>query len=562
MITRLYVRDFVLIEEAELEFGPGLTVLTGETGAGKSLLLGSFSQLFAQRASAALIRRGAKDATIEAAFRTDERLRRKLGSIGIRAEEEIVLVRQLRHDRPSRAFVNGQRLTATVLSRLGSWLIELHGQREQERFRSAEVQRDLLDLYAGAEELRRRVADAYSEAQHALQDLQSHRARVERTRSEEDWLRYQLSEIESVDPKPDEEEQLRVQLEDARRNRQQRELLDLAEYLLNGREGAVLESLEELDYRLRSAGLEDLEDLSEEVSALLQAARQAYRRVRSMGSGAEEASGDEERLAERLSQIETLKRKHRRSLGGVLELAEEIRARLRGLEEAHAEEERLLQILRDRLEVLMDSAQRLSEKRRKAAASLGRRIEAEMRRLGMEGGSFAVTLRPRCEEGHEGSPEDPATWPAGPKGSEDVEFLVETNPGEGMRPMGSVASGGEISRLALALRVAIGPRGFRRPILFDEIDAGVGGRAARVLAERLRQVAEHRQVLLVTHLPVIAAAGTRHLRIEKHSKGGRTMAVVKELSEQERLLELARMLSGDASDPEARRHAKALLARG
>jgi DNA repair protein RecN (Recombination protein N) len=564
MLRALRVRNFLLVHEVAIELAAGLAVLTGETGTGKSILLDALGLLLGGRGSSAWVRQGAEALHVEATFEVDRRTQGLLREMGVPCEgRDLILAREIDRNGRSRCFANGHRVLVGSLQRLGSQLVEVHGQREEERFRRPDVQRDLLDLHGGHLELRRAVRNAFVETRGARDVLERHRARIARLTEEEDWLRFQLTEIDEIHPHPEETETLKERVRALRQTAEREDLTELAERLLNGRAGAILESLEELDHRISALSIKEdaWEEFGQAIRELLGRAREAYRALGNLRSAAGEGLEELGRLEERLAELERLQQKHRKPLAEILDLADEMRRSLESLEESKQEEEVLLAKLEDAATALRGTARRLREAREKAASEMARAIWRELELLGMKGCRLRVALRPLAREASDAA-DFPDTEGIGPNGSERVIFEMETNPGEGFRPLGEIASGGEMSRIALAIRVVLGGAGRSRLTVFDEIDAGLGGAAAKAVAGRLGQVARHRQVLLVTHLPVIAAQAQRQYRVWKEKRDGRNVAFVAEVRGTERGGEVARMLAGEASDAQARRHARVLLGSG
>jgi DNA repair protein RecN (Recombination protein N) len=560
MLMRLVARNFLLIREAELHFSPHLNVLTGETGTGKSLLLDALGLALGAKAGTAWIGDAGDDLHVEAVFRIDRAMAHLASAHGIPLDgPELILARRVRRHGVSECYVNGHRVLQRVLRRLGAGLVEVHGQREEERFRRPEVQRDLLDLFAGLETERRAVRDAYERTRAAAAALAEHRARLERVARDEDWIRFQLSEIEEVAPSSDEIAVLHERVRGLRSAALRDAWVALAQELLNGRDGAVLEVLETLDARASQLEAGDVADVREALRALLQGARDLNRRLGPLAAEAGETAAELPQLEERLARLEQLVRKHRKPLEEILTSAEGMRAGLAELEASARREEELVVALEEARAALGAAAATLRCGRERGGVRLGRALAKELTALGMRECRLRVVLDPLGAAGSEGLDLGDGLQ-AGPAGAERVHLEAETNPGSGFRPLGEIASGGEMSRAALALRVVLGERGRRLMTVFDEIDAGLGATAARVVARRLQQVARHRQVLLVTHLPVIAASAGMHFRVEKHRVRGGAVATVAALDASARVGEIARMLSGDAEDPQACQHAEALLA--
>lgn len=602
-LRELRVEDFLLIERAELDLAPGLNVLSGETGTGKSILLHALGLLLGRRGSVDWIRRDAPALAVEGVFEASSVALRFARQAGLPVEGNALVVRrELGRSGAGACRVNGRRVLVGWLARLGALLVETHGQREEERFRRSESQRDLLDRYGGHGEARRAVREAHAAEREASAALRAAEAELARLARDEDWMKFQLEEIERLSPQPGEEEELRARIARLRRARAQAEFLALAQEAFNGSDGAILEALETLDHRAgelaasdglgetdpgargeagdggREAG-QGLEAWRAELREMLERARRLYRDLRRDAALGEEEREALEAAELRLSELERLQRKHRRPLDEICALGEELRSGLAALAEGQARLSELAGRRAERRAALIAAAAALSECRRRSAGRLARDLSRELEAIGMTHCRLAVEVQPlgavgapptEAEEAAEGGGEGEGEGEGegrvdggiGPTGADRILFTVETNPGEGFRPLGEIASGGEMARVALAIRVVLGERGSPQLAVFDEIDAGLGGGAARAVAERLAQVAAHRQVLLVTHLPVIAAAAQRQFRVTKASGRGRARVEVGVVVGGERIEEIARMLSGTPRDATARRHAQALLAGG
>ncbi|MCK4306146.1 MAG: AAA family ATPase [Candidatus Eisenbacteria sp.] len=561
MLRRLLVKNFLLIREAELEFSPRLNVLTGETGTGKSILLGALGLALGGRGSPKWIGAHGADLRIEVVFRSDRPARRMVRAMGIPTEgEELILSREIHPGGVGRCFVNGHRVLQRALRKLGAQLVEIHGQRAEERFRIPEVQRDLLDLFGGHGEQRRRVRELFRDLRIHRQALEEHRAKMARLVEEEDWIRFQLQEIEQIDPAAGEIEQLRERAGSLREGVRQSEWLMLAEQILNAREGAVLESLETLDDRATSLPPEapEWQEIRAQVKGLVTSARELYRQLSALRSHADEDCNDLPVIEERLERLEGLERKHRKPLLEILDAAGAMRESLLEVEENKEREQAIRAELARAEAALGEAVSELRSARQKSAGKLMRALERELASLGMQDCALHLALEPLAAI-REGLLTLPGGSVVGSAGAERVRLEIQTNRGAGFHPLGEIASGGEMARIALGLRVVLGDRGRALLTVFDEIDAGLGATAARDVAKRLQRVSMHRQVLLVTHVPVIAASAERHFRVWKQAEGATNTATARALSEPERVAEVARMLSGDGADSRARAHAAALL---
>ena len=554
MLLEIRVRNFAVIDAVTTSFGPGLNVLTGETGAGKSMLLDAILLIRGARAQSDVIRTDTDTATVEAVFEVTPRgpAAAVLDEAGLGLEQgQVVVRRELARSGRHRAFVNDSPVTVGLLERLGDHLVEIHGQHEHQRLLEPARQLDLLDRFADAEELRDRVGDLF--VKHRTAGAELERARTaERDRAQrEDLLRLQVAELDGARLRAGEEDELRVE----RRRLQHSERLSAglteAAALLHDDEGSAMSRLHRAARLLRDLARLDPAfatpaDAVDGAGALLEDALAA---VRSLRESVTVTPGRLEAIDERLDTLTRLKRKYGDTEAAMLAFRAEASGELDRLgrhEAIVAEQERLLAELESELS---GAAHELSKRRHEAAERFAGQAARELRQLGMERARFeiAVTRAPLTE--------------IGPRGLDRVEFRLSTNPGEDVRPLARIASGGELSRTMLALK-AILARADRVPtMIFDEVDAGIGGRVAGVVAQKLAAAAEGRQVLCVTHLAPIAARATHHVRVVKAVRGGRTRVSAEPVSGDARVEEIARMVAGDRITETARGHARELLGR-
>jgi DNA repair protein RecN (Recombination protein N) len=546
------VRDLAVIADVAFSLESGLNVLTGETGAGKSMLVDALALLLGERASGDLVRPGADRAVVEAGFDL-----RGPGAADVAAlcedagidldDGRLVVRREIRAAGPNRAWANGSPTTVAVLAQLGQRLVDLHGQHEAQSLLRPAAQRAILDAFAGAERERDTVAAAYAaarEAQEAEAALAARHADVQR-RAE--YLRHVLQEITAAAPKPGEDEALAAE---ARRLGAGEEVVRLAEQL-----GGLLDDDEQgAVERLRAANraLGQLERLDPSVSGwreLLEGAfAQADEIARAVRDYVEGIDLDPARLAaveRRRDQLYRLLQKYGPTLEDVLRSGEDARGELDLLDTAAFDIEALRTRRADAEAVLARAASALSAKRRKAAGKLAREVARLLPGLGMATGKVQVDVRDA---------------PVGPEGADQVTFLVQLNPGLDARPLAQVASGGELSRLMLAFKVVLAAHDTVPTLVFDEVDQGVGGDVAQRVAAALSQVAASRQVLVVTHLAAIAARADHHLCVRKQVARDVTTVRVDRLEGGPREVEVARML-GDATDGALRSHAAELIRR-
>jgi DNA repair protein RecN (Recombination protein N) len=554
MLLEIRARNFAVIDTVAVAFQPGLNVLTGETGAGKSMLLDAILLVRGARAQTDVIRTDTETAMVEAVFEVPPRGAAAvvLDEAGLGLEQgQVVVRRELTRSGRHRAFVNDSPVTVGLLERLGDHLVEIHGQHEHQRLLEPARQLDLLDRFADAEELRGRVGDLFAKHRAAEAELERTRA-VERDRAQrEDLLRLQLSELEAARLRVGEEDELRLE----RRRLQHAERLSAglaeASALLNDEDSSAMSRLHRAARLLRDLARLDPSfggpaDSVDGAGALVEDALAAIRVLR---DGISMAPGRLEAVDERLDVLTRLKRKYGDTEAVMLAFREGAARELERLgrhEAILAEHERALGELEAELS---GAAHELSKRRQDAADRLAARAARELRQLGMERARFeiAVTRVPFGE--------------IGPRGLDRIELRLSTNPGEDVRPLARIASGGELSRTMLALK-AILARADRVPtMIFDEVDAGIGGRVAAVVAQKLAAAAEGRQVLCVTHLAPIAARAAHHVRVAKSVRGGRTRVSAEIVTGDARVEEIARMVAGDRVTDTARGHARELLGR-
>jgi DNA repair protein RecN (Recombination protein N) len=551
MLTSLAIRDIVLIDQLDLELAPGLCVLTGETGAGKSILLDALGLALGSRAERHLVRRGARQGSVSAAFALadGDPAHALLTEHGVEAEDFLVVRRVLGADGRSRAFVNDQPVGAGLLRQLGDLLVEVHGQHEQQSLLDGAVQRRLLDAFGQHGTLLdalRRAWTAWREADRRHAEML---AEVERASREESWLRHACGELEQLAPEPGEEEALA----DTRARMMNREkLLQAIQDALN-----LLRGQGAVDARLGSAQ-RTVERASASAAGLLEPAVAALDRalvecdeaasaLERAGQELELESGRLEQVEERLFALRAAARKHQVTVDGLPALRDELAARLAGIDAGAGQLTRAAEQTAAARAAFAKEAQRLSRARESAALALGRAVMAELPPLKLDKARFAVSLAalPQSE------------WSG--EGAERVAFEVATNPGEASMPLAKVASGGELARLMLALKVVLAKIGSTPCIVFDEVDSGIGGAVADAVGERLARLGEALQVLAVTHSPQVAARADQHFRVQKALGGRRATVTVERLPAAARREEIARLLAGATVTEAARAAADSLI---
>jgi DNA repair protein RecN (Recombination protein N) len=557
VLRELRIENLLLIERAELRFGEGLNAITGETGAGKTVLAHSLDLLMGGRARAKIVRPGAEEAWVEGVFDLpagllDEPEMAELAERLPAGAEEVVLGRRVSAGGRTSAFVAGRAATAADLKLLGGRLLAFFGQHEHRKLTISSAQLEVLDGFAGAEhlELRRGYREAHRECGRLAAELAELRERDGSRERDLDLYRYELSEIEEVGPDPGEREAMAGERERLRNAEGLREAASGAHAGLAGAEedgGGAAAALAQAESKLQAtAGLDPgLDAISERVAALAVELADVGSELRGYAEGLEADPGRLLAIEERLEAIDRLERKHGGSVESVLEHADRCRAEIAGLEGAEergaAAESALVEAEARR----GDLGERLSAGRAAAAGPLEERVEAELDSLAMSGATLEVVLDPH-PEGH------------GPSGRETVDLRVATNPGIEAAPLRDAASGGELSRVMLALS-GLGQAASAGTMVFDEIDAGVGGNTARVVGERLRALGQGRQVVCITHLPQVASLAAVHFRIEKDLAGDSAVARVERLEGDGVVEEIRRMLGGEKSDEVATQHARELL---
>lgn len=542
MLAHLAIRDLVLIDRLSLDLEPGLNVLTGETGAGKSILLGGLGLVLGDRAEARLVRSGAPQASVAATFELpgDHPARAFLAEQGLAADGPLLLRRVVRADGGSRAFVNDSPVSAGLLRELGDLLVEVHGQGDERGLLASRGHLALLDAYAGLDA--GPVARLWAELQGAEAELARLQERVAAERAERDWLRHAADELARLAPREGEEAELADRRRQAAKSARLAEALDQAAELVHGADG-VLARLRQTARRLERLGPGDpaIAQALLAIDRMLAEGEALADRLGEVRARRVVTAEDVEAAETRLFELRALARKHRVSPDELPELARRLAARLAAAaasEDALAAAERRVQDLSDRHAA---ECARLAAARAQAAARLEAAVAAELPALRLDGVRLRVGVAPA---------------PPGPSGASRVAFEIATTPGAPFGPLARIASGGELARVLLALKVALAATGPAGTLVFDEIDRGVGGATASAIGERLARVARSAQVLVVTHSPQVAAAGTTHFRVARHD--GRT--VVERLDRRGRTDEIARMLSGSAITPEAQAQAERLLA--
>ena len=551
MLTQLAVRNVVLIEALDLDFGRGLGVLTGETGAGKSILLDALGLVLGNRAETALVRSGADQASVTASFEfatLPPALAEALEDAGVEIEpgEPLIIRRQVKADGGSKAFVNDQSASVGLLRNLAPILVELHGQHDDRGLVNPRGHRQLLDRFAGADTAK--VARNWREWQKASEALEEARAAIDAASAEQDLLLAHLAELTEIAPQAGEEARLAEQRAAMQKGERLAGDLEELRHIWEGSESPLSE-LRTAARRLdRIAGEHKL--LAEALAALDRAILEGTEAEEKLEEAAEALVHDPAALdaAEtRLFDLRALARKHRCEVDELPDKMREMRSQLDAIEGGEAQLDALRIAEREAFDAYEGAAVRLRKARKAAAKTLDKAVAAELAPLKLDAARFQTDVQPLPQE----------KW--GPTGMDAVEFLIATNPGADFAPLNKIASGGELSRFILALKVALAEQGGAATMIFDEIDRGVGGAVASAIGERLARLASDGQGLVGTHSPQVAARGRVHYQIAKASSGTVTKTSVELLDAGGRQEEIARMLSGAEITPEARAQADRLL---
>lgn len=554
MLTQLTVSNYAIAERVELQFNKGMTALTGETGAGKSIVLDALGLAMGSRADAGAVRHGAKRADITATFDVSgipEALK-WLQNHELDDDNDCILRRVISKDGRSRAYINGQPCPLAHLKDLGGVLMDIHSQHQHQSLLRKETHRKLLDEFAGAEDLANQTREAWKAWNRIRTQLHERQQNAEESEARLQLLRYQVEELDRLALETGEQEQL---------EQEQAQLSQADAILHSSHQAALLCTEDETSAAsLVRQALQQLEQLPTEVPALtdtLQMLNEAHIQISEAGDNlrhfVDDYEADPARLTEveeRLSAIYQMARKHRISPEELPEFHQRLRNELAELDGGEGSLEQLEAELETRRRSFDELADKLSAARSKAAAELDTRVAGELAQLSMPSVQF-VTHLDRCDQ------DEPA-----PHGLEDIEFLVSANPGQPARPLAKVASGGELSRISLAIQVVVAQTSTTPTLIFDEVDVGIGGGTAEVVGKLLRALGANGQVICVTHLPQVAAQCHQHLFVSKFTQQDATFSKIESLDDQGRISEVARMLGGVDMTEHTLAHATEMFSKG
>ena len=564
MLKELSIKNFAIIDQLRVEFGPGLNVLTGETGAGKSIVVDALNLALGERASTDLVRTGSDEAVVEAAFDLNGSGARAVTGIlveqgiGMEKGEDLIIRRVISSSGKNKIYINGSLANLATLAAVGRHLADIHGQHEHQSLLALDQQMEMLDSFGGLHGIRAEVAEAYGKlmgVRKKLAELETgERDRAQR----EDLLRYQRNEIEAAQLKEGEDEELANEQRVLANAEKLAGLARAADEALYTGDGSVLSGLKRAITSVREIAAID-EKLGPVLELLDSGRAQIDEAARDMSSYAERVEFDPQRLesiGDRLDLIQKLKKKYGSSIREINDFGVQAAIGLARMEQSTEEIEKLKSEIQAVKFGLTEKANELTKKRSAAARELEKKVEVELGHLGMKRSQFAV----KVEQEAGGDTLDGLKL--GPRGADRVEFLISPNPGEEPRPLAKIASGGELSRIMLALKTILVEGDPIPTLVFDEVDAGIGGAVADEVGKKLRKIATRRQVFCITHLAQIASMATSHYGVAKAVKKDRTSTEVRLLGDRERIDEIARMLGGKTITGTTLKHAEEMIERG
>jgi DNA repair protein RecN (Recombination protein N) len=556
MLKELSIQNLAIIDHLSVSFVEGLNVISGETGAGKSIIIGAVGLLLGERASTDVIRSSEDSAVIEALFdiRGKHHVKEKLNSMGYGSDDDLVIKRVVSRTGRNRIYINGNLTTLSMLSSLSEVLVNICSQHEHQTILNADNHIDIIDEFGGLIPFRSEYSDLFNDYQSLREKLSQLESINRKKQEREEFLQFQLKEIEDGDIQQGEDVSLQEERKILSNAKKLTSCAGESHEILYAGEGAILEKLtlvsqriqeiKEIDTRF-SVSKEDLDSIYfslEEISF----------RLRDYINGILFDPERLEEIDERLEYLRRMKRKYGGTLDNVLLKKNEIREELNTIASVGEEIERISEEIIRKKELVLEKAQDLSQQRQVVAQRLAEDIEREIHTLGMGNTTFNVRFA-------NGSTDNDAEPLMHYKGIDAVEFYLSTNVGEELKPLNRIASGGELSRIILAMKKALARTGSVGTIIFDEVDTGIGGATAEIVGKKLQEVSEHHQVICITHLPQIVCFGENHFLVSKHVSGDRTKTEVRVLSESERLEEITRMLGGVKVTQKTREHAHEML---
>ncbi|MBW2638050.1 MAG: DNA repair protein RecN [Deltaproteobacteria bacterium] len=555
MLRELSIKNLAIIDELTTSFTEGLNVISGETGAGKSIIMGALSLLLGERASNDLIRSSEESAEVEALFdiREENGIREKLDAMGFWDGNELLMKRTVSRSGKNRAYINGSLATLGMLSSLSEFLVNICGQHEHQAILDADNHIDILDEYGDLLPLRAEYSGLYNEYQALVRRLEDLKTANREKGEREELLRFQLKEIGESGLKIGEDADLQSERKILVNAQKLKEYAEESYDILYGREGSVLEGLVRAVKNLKEIKTIDsgLEVSDEEMESVEFGLEEIAYTLRDYKKGIVFNPERLEEIDDRLEYLGRLKRKYGGEIGHILEKQMAIEEELGLISSMGEEIEKTSENISEKQAIVLQKARVLSGKRRDAARVLEKDVERQIHSMMMNNTGFEVRFQQ--------SPEESDLTPFNPKGIDALEFYLSTNIGEDMKPLNKIASGGELSRIVLAMKKVLAMTASVGTVVFDEVDSGIGGAAAEAVGEKLKDVSTHHQVICITHLPQIACFGNTHFLVSKEVNEGRTNTGINFLNESERVDEITRMLGGLEITEKTREHAREML---
>lgn len=563
MLKSFEVKDYALIEYISVEFGNGLNIITGETGAGKSILIDAMSLLLGERASTEVVRKGAQKSFIEGIFNVkgNKKVKSLLDENDVDFNDELIIRREISLKGSNRCFINDTPVNLNLVKDVGNLLVDLHGQHEHQSLLHTETHIDYLDEFGDYQELINQYKAAYTELLAKENELKDLREKESSIKEKKDFYSFQIKEIDAVSPQEDEEEKLIEELKILENSEKLAEMTSEIYQLLYDSDNSIQTSLAKVKsilYKLNEIDKSFSDVLNESESSMVQV-QDISNFIRIYNSKINLDQEEVEAKRERLGAINLLKKKYggsvksildyRKKIGGEFELAENFSGKIEELSKN-------IFALRKNAGNLAKS---LSKKREQAAKLVKKGIEETLKELGIQQPQFKTEITQTKSENESGVFIDGKYFKASSKGIDEVEFFISTNPGEDLKPLAKVASGGEVSRIMLALKSTLAKNDKLPLLIFDEIDVGVSGRIAQKVGKALKNLSEYHQVISITHLPQIACYADHHFSIEKVTQNERVVSSIKKLPESERITEIARLLSGEKITEASLKSARELI---
>ncbi|MEJ2066824.1 MAG: DNA repair protein RecN, partial [Deltaproteobacteria bacterium] len=560
-LVELHIENLAIIDHLRIDFNEGLNVLTGETGAGKSIILNALNLILGDRVKDDIIRSHEEEGVVEALFDISAKplIRQWLAEKGIEAGDTLVIKRVVSRKDKTKIYLNGSLATLQMASLIGEELLNIYGQHQHQILRRVENHLEILDEFGELLPLKAEFQQVYKEHRGIEKRLQGLKDEKERGERERDLWAFQLKEIEAAHLIPGEEEELKQERHLLKNAQRLMQLAGSSERLLYSEAGSVVERLGTVERDIEALAELDpsVTPLKETISSALMQAEEASRELKGYLAKIDLDPNRLEEIEVRFDELQRLMRKYKAStVEEILAYQEQIARGVQGTADLEAEIAQLEKKKKEGEGKVRDVARRLSQKRREAAQQLKQEIETELATLAMERTTFEIQMQELSAGGDTVKVDELIT---GPRGAEEVEFLISPNIGEEPRPLSKIASGGELSRIMLAIKKILTKGSSDQTLVFDEVDAGIGGQTAEVVGHKLRDLARYHQILCVTHLPQIAAFGQTHYQVSKREDQGRTMTSVERLQGEMVVDEIARMLGGTGESPVSRTHANEML---